>query len=570
MATPELEATGAETQPLTSSDRRFPRVNERELSELEQEDEVPNSPPEYREVAPIEEEYREPEPPENDDDPYAPGPSRPSWSRQLQQAQDQAEAQKEDSTPSPSQESSEGESPGRPRARVYNPNAVPGPSSLRRTSTREEAITPGAHIQESLSSYSFGHQNITTQSIPSDDPPSYHVSTLNTRPTWPATGWFLPRMFGNPLLGRRTYHREEQDPADDTIRVAPANERRYQAKIFRFWAGWVPFFQAQSPAELACKYLEPRIALVASSGNKPMVVIDFLSGLDGGPLSIFESIINHQRRRNVQTPLTFYMTDPRPRISRWRHKKTRFMGYMRAPVDPCDPPPEVLSISSPRRLSFSDQQDPADLSTARHRTDRVFRLFSQAFHRLNDDRCRWALRSTMTCSDGLAIIELQERRLKSLMFALLFPFLLLFSGPYVRWTSHVPLSRRKSSSLWSLLLAIAWIPEIYFLVFHNAVMATFQSREFEEVMVLAKEASGASGPIQITSSSDGSEKQCQIGEWNFQWKKVSHTYPGGVMTILTGVRERGRVDSGNIDPDLARDLKMTSSGKGKQRASQWS
>lgn len=312
-----------------------------------------------------------------------------------------------------------------------------------------------------------------------------------------------------------------------------------QDMLTQQWAHKLPLVQWHSPAMIASAHLDIVLEQVAASDTTlPLAVIDFCAG-GGGPTPIFEQIVNNRRRSRDQKPLEFLMSDLYPNIPAWEEQcnESSSLGYIPEPVDATSPPASAQSLECKDVLVEDQERYSESDPPPNTRKDRVFRLFSLSFHHFDDNSARKILQSTMEHSDGIAIIELQDRRIGCLLMmlgnglvSLLFTF---FWFPiFGRRAGNKRLRNLKQLVMTYSLLAP-------FVMTWDGIASCLRTREFDEVMRLAGETQVPPVTPQIEPVFDGEAmgKQCVIGDWTFLLHRRLHTLPFGYLNMITGVRK---------------------------------
>lgn len=171
------------------------------------------------------------------------------------------------------------------------------------------------------------------------------------------------------------------------------------------WSYRVPILQQRAPAELAAQLIEDALDKLETALPKyeTITVVDFCSG-GGGPTPTIEKLVNWRRSRRGLKPIDFLMSDLHPHLDDWIESSqySGHLSFIPQPVDASDPP--MAAISDRCRPSEGFSQD-----------SRIFRLYCLSFHHFDDDLAMKVLSSTMDTADGFAIVELQDRRIFSLI-----------------------------------------------------------------------------------------------------------------------------------------------------------
>lgn len=165
---------------------------------------------------------------------------------------------------------------------------------------------------------------------------------------------------------------------------------------------------------------------------------------------------------------------------------------------------------------------------------RIFRLFNLSFHHFDDNLAVSILRSTMRSADGIAIIELQDRRLGCLLMLVVNFFFLLFITP-VRY----PSSTKQKLGLRRLIRSVATYVCIVFTLWYDGLASCLRTREFHEFVELVKVAAQQDGTM--VTNRDGAPgealREFKVADWTFTEHAMTlHTAPFGYVKMFTGVR----------------------------------
>ncbi|KAL0258848.1 hypothetical protein SLS55_006352 [Diplodia seriata] len=301
----------------------------------------------------------------------------------------------------------------------------------------------------------------------------------------------------------------------------PLLRRRCQAMLAAEWTHRLPLIQHASPADMAASLIVKALDEIKDDGSR-ITVVDFCSG-GGGPVPVIEKLVNKKRAERNKPPIPFTMTDIKPHIDAWMTACSRSpnLSYFPQPVDATDPPPAVISTTAS-----------ANSTDAQHSSNtRVFRLYCLAFHHFPDDLARKVLESTINTSDGFAILELQDRRLASLILMIL-DFWLMFVVT-ILWFWHDPLQ----------LLFTYLIPILPFTLSFDGLVSSLRTRTFMEIMALVDSSletalHGAQGRVfrRVLQETGTAE----IEGWVFKGGRELHTWPIGYMNYVVGRRINGR------------------------------
>jgi len=230
-------------------------------------------------------------------------------------------------------------------------------------------------------------------------------------------------------------------------------------------------------------------------------VVDFCSGA-GGPVASIADELNTLRAETGASPVRFLLTDLRPNLVSWRRAQEESGGAVSFVEDPVD---ATMPLQGHLDRFSKDEFG---------REGRQFGLYCLAFHHFSDDAARAVLRRAMETFDGFAIIELQDRRLSSLvLMAINYLVVLIFS---IAWFWRDPMH---------LLLTYA-IPILPAIMVFDGCVSSLRTREFPEVMELIDG--------HMNSEHDSYDARC--GNWHFQGGRRLHTIPFGYVNWVTGHR----------------------------------
>lgn len=200
------------------------------------------------------------------------------------------------------------------------------------------------------------------------------------------------------------------------------------------------------------------------------------------------------------------MSDIKPNVPAWEKavRGSRNLSFVAESVDATDPPEAVVSAK---------------------RTDRaVFRVYCLAFHHFDDGLAAKVLQSTLGTADGFAIIELQDRRVASLLLMGLH-FFLVWVTTWIWFWRDV-----------GLLLLTYPIPIMPFVMAFDGIVSGFRTREFGEVMGLM----GERVHIEDVGEDGMKRGKLDLGEgkgiWRFEGGRRRHTWPFGHVNWIVGVR----------------------------------
>jgi hypothetical protein len=159
---------------------------------------------------------------------------------------------------------------------------------------------------------------------------------------------------------------------------------------------------------------------------------------------------------------------------------------------------------------------------------RIFRLYCLAFHHFPDALARDVLKSTFATADGFAIVELQDRRLGSLLLMFLDFFLVFGASIFWFWKDPVQL------------LLTYVLPIIPPVMSFDGMVSSLRTREFKEIMALVDDVLGSDHDAKVTlEREDEHGNMTLIAErkgWVFEGGREMHTYPIGYMNWVIGYK----------------------------------
>lgn len=236
-------------------------------------------------------------------------------------------------------------------------------------------------------------------------------------------------------------------------------------------------------------------------------------------MPLIENLVNKQRRARGKKPITFRLSDIYPNLDAWMEHAARsdHLSFVPQPVDASNPPFSVISVSTAgdKEAAFDEGYE-SDGS-------KVFRLFCLAFHHFDDDMAQHVLKSTLQTSDAFAIIELQDRRVGSLLIMILeFWLLLLVTIFYFRHSSlHLLLT-----------YAIPLLPLLPLLHSWDGFVSCLRTRTFDEFLSLVDRVQG--NPKGDYNTSRRGDVMAARGDWLFTHSRRLHTWPLGYMEVTFG------------------------------------
>lgn len=253
------------------------------------------------------------------------------------------------------------------------------------------------------------------------------------------------------------------------------------------WANKLPLAQMHAPADMAAQALADMLA--EFEPDTPITIVDFCSG-SGGPVPSIAARLNAERAQQGRVPANFVLSDLYPHIEDWvpLTRRSADITFISQPVDAAHP---ILHEALPKAAP----------------NGKVIYLYSLCFHHFDDPAAHAILVNALEHADGIAILELQERRLSSLLLMpLMIPTVFLIVS-FCFW-------RRPSFILLSPLLAAT-------MAFDGFVSA-LRTRTPDEVKGMALDAVGTSIRQQ----------------WSFRCRREVHTLLLGYFTCFAGIRSR--------------------------------
>lgn len=179
------------------------------------------------------------------------------------------------------------------------------------------------------------------------------------------------------------------------------------------------------------------------------------------------------------------------------------MTFIPESVDAANPPPSTIS------------------STANHR---VFRLYALSFHHLDDSLATRVMGNTLETSHGFCILELQDRRVASLILMIGHFFLVLATSWLWYWRDPVAM------------ILTYFMPVLPFMMAFDGAMSAMRTREFKEVLDLL--------PSEWTVEIEAGREKAVVRKGDVKWRieggRKMHTWPIGFANWITGVREHGK------------------------------
>ena len=237
-----------------------------------------------------------------------------------------------------------------------------------------------------------------------------------------------------------------------------------------------------------------------------------------GPVPLIELLVNHGRQESGKAPVPFQLSDIHPNTAAWMKSAelSRNLSFIPEPVDAADPHSIAIStsISADKNKNHDNEN---------HNSTKVFRLFCLSFHHFDDATAAKVLKSTLGTSDAFAIVELQERRVGSLVL-MLFEFWLLFliTTPWF-WHERLQLA---------LTYVLPVLPAVHC---SDGLVSCLRTRTFEETLELVDRVHKGKRLRREASSALDSDA-FRMNGWMFRYNRAMHTWPMGYMNIIYGRR----------------------------------
>lgn len=167
---------------------------------------------------------------------------------------------------------------------------------------------------------------------------------------------------------------------------------------------------------------------------------------------------------------------------------------------------------------------------------KVIHLYCLSFHHFDDDQAHQILANTVRTADAFAILELQERRLSSIVLMLLAFWEVFLVVLVYFW--HRP----------AYLLFTFGVPLLPTLISFDGLVSSLRSRTLDELWRLALVAQASQGDLdgdtkpQVADASGthGRPRRMSQGDWSFQPTRTMHTFPLGYLTGFVGTRTASR------------------------------
>lgn len=332
-------------------------------------------------------------------------------------------------------------------------------------------------------------------------------------PVFPASGQ------ANVLVSRRPWRLFEISSRGPLARLL----RHYTEAVREAqWTASLPLLQRTPAADLVARIVENAIDDVATANPGSKIdVVEFNSGPH--PSTPFvEHLVNWRRARRRLSPVEFVITDPHPCLDDWIPvaERSAHLSFI----------PQEVSAVEPPIAAISDRFQTRDGNTS---GSKIVRLFVGDFHRLNDSEALTAIRSVLDTADAVVIVEPLDRRLASLVFAVLeFWFCWLVT---IFWFTWRPVQ----------ILLTYPFPILPFVLSFDRIIACLRWRTFDEMiqLVVAAEAEkplAASRLIQPSRISDDyglRHRKLEVGDWVFTGGRALHTQPCAYLTYFVGARQ---------------------------------
>jgi hypothetical protein len=237
----------------------------------------------------------------------------------------------------------------------------------------------------------------------------------------------------------------------------------------------------------------------------------------------------------------FLMTDLIPNVPAWKRtiSKTgsRNLGFVHDSVDATDPPEDLMSIATINlsshttalgdSISRAPQTQGPRASRRRTSTQNVFRTFFLSFHHFPDSVARRVLANAMSASEGFAILEMQDRRLLTMLFI------------SINWIVALAMSWLWFWGDWKQLFLTYVIPVVPAVLWFDGQVSALRVREFEELLDLI----GGADDGRVEEVRDGNEaiRRARKGDWVFESGKRKFMPFGANVIWIIGRRSPVRI-----------------------------
>lgn len=318
--------------------------------------------------------------------------------------------------------------------------------------------------------------------------------------------------------------------------------------LSRLWTLAGPGYAA--PADIAASILLDRLFFTQNDGfdirsadnrqdikqqqEEEILVVDFCSGA-GGPTPAIEKAVNQGRRVSGMQEARFLMTDLIPNVPAWENavsdSGSRNLGFVTESVDATDPPQDLMSISSIHlsgRSTALDSLDSGASQATRARAangqdlkKKVFRTFCLSFHHFTDPVARRVLVNAMATSDGFAIVELQDRRLFTMLFI------------SMNWLVAFAMSWFWFWRDWRQLFLTYVIPVLPAVLWFDGQVSALRVREFHEILNLINDGTGDGVVEEVLDRGEVILRARKVG-WVFESgkRKFMPLYGANVIWII--------------------------------------
>ena len=302
---------------------------------------------------------------------------------------------------------------------------------------------------------------------------------------------------------------------------------------------------------------------------------------------MIEQHVNTQRAAQGLPAIPFLLSDIQPHLGAWMDAAARSanLSFVPQPVDAADPPIAATSTTSTAEAAAAaanrtfrvahgrtatgrgggssgkkQAAAPAGAGAATGNGDssteeqegntdndddygfstntRVFRLYCLSFHHFNDTAAKRVLASTLATADGFAIVELQDRRVASLLLVALDAFLIVLAGLFWFWRDPLHL------------ILIYVVPLVPFTCVFDGFVSCLRTREFEEVLALVDgdrgEVERNGGVCHETDDEGNAIRTARVGEWVFEGGRLEHTWPLGHLNYVIGLKGVDRLVEGIV------------------------
>ncbi|KAL9050702.1 MAG: hypothetical protein Q9162_006476 [Coniocarpon cinnabarinum] len=313
----------------------------------------------------------------------------------------------------------------------------------------------------------------------------------------------------------------------DLFFIPPVLRQCSQSILAWQWANKIPLLQSQAPADHVADILSGLLSGPERDEPDPcsFTILDFCSG-SGGPVPWVERSVNNRRRLQGKLPVNFVLSDLHPNLDDWIPlvESSGHIKFLPQPVDAVKPSHAASdAVVSHSRFDC--------VPSAKHK---VIHLYCLSFNHFTDDQARTIMNNTMKTADGIAIVELQERRVASAMAAILrfwLVYVIVLLG-FLQSPSHM--------------LLTFGAPALPAMIAFDALVRCLGCRTIDELWRLALVAQAQRSKANSdtkrnefrSSALNGYASDGITRDWTFLPVRRLHTFPLGHLTCFLGVKGR--------------------------------